>query len=123
MYLDELPEKKYLKAEFNFIDEIPLVTFSLYNPEGIEDSLYKTIHSHYERLNLLKRMREKSNENITDIIESIRTNYILNYDIEFLKKIIVDQETKIIVAYGFNYWKSVSTLSLIEYDEFWKKIL
>ena len=121
LYLDELPEKEYLRADFDFSDEIPLVTFSLHNPDNIEVNLYRTICSHYERLNLLERMREKSNEIVTEIICSLKTNYLLNNDTEILKNFINGEEKKNKNAYGYNYWKSTLRLSLIQYEEFWEK--
>lgn len=121
LYLDELPEKEYLKAEFDFRDEIPLVTFFLHNPNNIEANLYKTICNHYEKLNLLERMREKSNEIVTEIICSLKTIYLLNNDTKVLKSFINAEEKENKNAYGYNYWKSVLRLSLIQYDEFWEK--
>lgn len=123
LYLDELPEKEYLRAEFDFADEIPLVTFSLHNPDNIEVNLYRTICNHYGRLNLLERMREKSNEIITEIIRALKTNYKLNNDVEFLKTFIEDEEKENKDAYGFNHWKSILRLSIIQYAEFWKKYI
>jgi hypothetical protein len=119
LYLDELPDKKYLRAEFEFTDGIPLITFSLYNPDNIEEPLYKIICNHYRRLNLLERMRERSREIITELIRTIKTYYMLNSNIEKVKKAIKDEEQENKEAYGYNYWKSVLRLSLIEYDFFW----
>lgn len=120
LYFDELPEKEYLKADFDFTDDIPMVTFSLHNPENIEEPLFKTISNHYRKLNLLERMRAASEDKITDIIISIEESFSLNNDIEFLKRTIIESETKYKKAYGFNHWKSVLKLSLIKYDEFWE---
>ena len=121
LYLDELPEINYLKAEFEFTDEIPLVTFSLYNFGLIDRITFRTISNHFERLDLLERMREKSNEIVTEIINSLKTNYRLKNDVEELKIFIEEEELENKEAYGFNYWKSVLKLSLIQYDEFWEK--
>lgn len=121
LYLDELPNKKYLKAEFDFDGNIPLVTFSLYNPENIDVNDFRTIKNHYERLKLLERMRVKSDEVITEIINALKTHYKKDSDIESLKNFIEDEENDNKEAYGYNYWKSVLRLSLIQYDEFWEK--
>ncbi|SIT13307.1 hypothetical protein SAMN05421786_106130 [Chryseobacterium ureilyticum] len=123
LYLDKLPSKKYLKADFDFSDDIPLVTFNLYNPEDIGASLHKTISNHYGRLDLLERMRLKSNEVITEIIKPIKGYYRFNKDIEEIKKFLREEEIEIQEAYGFNYWKSVLRLSLIENTEFWEKYI
>ncbi|WP_312765772.1 hypothetical protein [Epilithonimonas sp.] len=123
LYLDELPNKKYLKADFDFNNDIPMVTFTLCNPEIIEISIFKTISNHYERLNLLERMREKSNEIITEIINSLKTYHKINSNIESLKNFIEDEENENKEAYGYNYWKSVLRLSLIQYEEFWNKFI
>lgn len=60
--------KKIEIDDFDFTNDIPLVTFSLYNPDDIDHIDFRTIQNHYGRLNLLERMREKSNEIITEII-------------------------------------------------------
>ncbi|WP_407484520.1 HNH endonuclease [Elizabethkingia miricola] len=119
LYLDELPEKKYLKVKFDFNDDIPLITFSLCNPDNIDESLYKIICNHYRRLNLLERMRERSREIITELIRTIKTYYSLNPNIEKVIQVIKDEEKENKEAYGYNYWKSALRLSLIEYDFFW----
>lgn len=123
LYLDELPNKKYLKAEFDFGDNIPLVNFSLYNPERIDSVDFRTIQNHYEKLNLLERMRAKSDEVVTEIINTLKTYYRINSDIKSLKNFIKVEEGENKEAYGYNYWKSVLRLSLIQYDEFWEKYI
>jgi len=123
LYLDELPEKKYLKADFDFSNDVPLVTFDLYNPEDIEPSLYRTISNHYGRLDLLERMRFKSNEIITEIIKPIKRYYHFSHDIDEIKKFLREEELEFQEAYGFNYWKSILRLSLIEKTDFWEKYI
>ena len=123
LYLDELPNKKYLIADFDFKDNIPMVTFSLGNPENIDNRTYEIIESHFSRLDLLRRMRERSNEKITDIINAIKGNYKLNSDIDSVKSAIRETEENNKKVYGYNHWKSVLILSIIEKDEFWNKFI
>ena len=123
LYLDELPNKKYLIADFDFKDNIPMVTFSLGNPENIDNRTYEIIESHFSRLDLLRRMRERSNEKITDIINAIKGNYKLNSDIDSVKSAIRETEENNKKVYGYNHWKSVLILSIIEKDEFWDKFI
>ena len=122
LYLDELPNKKYLIADFDFKDNIPMVTFSLGNPENIDNRTYEIIESHFSRLDLLRRMRERSNEKITDIINAIKGNYKLNSDIDSVKSAIRETEENNKKVYGYNHWKSVLILSIIEKDECWNKL-
>ena len=123
LYLDELPNKKYLIADFDFKDNIPMVTFSLGNPENIDNRTYEIIESHFSRLDLLRRMRERSNEKITDIINAIKGNYKLNSDIDSVKSAIRETEENNKKVYGYKHWKSVLILSIIEKDEFWNKFI
>ena len=123
LYLDELPNKKYLIADFDFQDDIPMVTFSLNNSENIDSRTYEVIESHFIRLDLLKRMRKESNEKITDIINAIKGSYKLNSDIDSVKSAIRETEENNKKAYGYNHWKSVLILSIIEKDEFWDKFI
>jgi hypothetical protein len=118
-----LPNKKYLIADFDFKDNIPMVTFSLGNPENIDNRTYEIIESHFSRLDLLRRMRERSNEKITDIINAIKGNYKLNSDIDSVKSAIRETEENNKKVYGYNHWKSVLILSIIEKDEFWNKFI
>ena len=123
LYLDELPNKRYLMANFDFQNDIPMVTFSLGNTEKIDNSTYEIIESHFSRLDLLRRMRERSNEEITNIINTIRGYYNLNSDIDTIKSVITKIEEDNKEAYGYNYWKSVLILSIIEKEEFWDKFI
>ena len=123
LYLDELPNKRYLMADFDFQDDIPIVTFCLGNPENIDSRTYEIIKSHFSRLDLLKRMGERSNEEITNIINTIKGDYRLNSDISSIKSTITETENENKKAYGYNYWKSVLKLSIIEKDEFWDKFI
>lgn len=123
LYLDELPEKEYLKAKFVFNDDVPMVTFTLANDEMINEELFNTISNHYKRLNLLERMRAVSNERITDIINSIKRSFKINNDINTLKKFIIEEEMENKSSYGYNHWKSVLVLSLISYNDFWNKYI
>ena len=100
-----------------------MVTFSLGNPENIDNRTYEIIESHFSRLDLLRRMRERSNEKITDIINAIKGNYKLNSDIDSVKSAIRETEENNKKAYGYNHWKSVLILSIIEKDEFWNKFI
>lgn len=63
-------------------------------------------------------MRERSREIITELIRTIKTYYSLSPNIEKVIKVIKDEEQENKEAYGYNYWKSVLRLSLIEYDFF-----
>jgi len=123
LYIDILPEKQYLKADFDFNDDIPVVTFSLHNPDGIEESIFKKIYNHYNKLNLFERMRAVSEDKITDIILSIQDCVDLNSDKDFVINTIRESEMKFKKTYGFNHWRSVLKLSLIEYDVFWEKFI
>ena len=124
LYLDDLPDEQYLFVKFNF-DENNEIDFEYFldNKFEINTITYALIESHFEKLHLLDRMRLKANEDYSEIENLIlsRLNNLsldLIFD-EFRKNIINDKK-----AYGFNHWKCVLKLALIDdirYKKYIKK--
>ena len=114
LYLDNLPDEQYLFVNFDF-DENNEIDFEYFldNKYEINVKTYKLIESHFNKLHLLERMRLKANEDYSEIENSILSGLNnLSIDLivdEIRKNIINDQK-----AYGFNHWKCVLKLALID---------
>jgi len=114
LYLDELPKEQYLFVKV-YLDEYNEIDFHYYLENignKISSALYSVIASHYNNLHLFERMRLKSIESISELenkiitfrsrlsIDEIITDLTLNADL--------DKE-----AYGYNHWKSILELTLL----------
>ncbi|PKQ69039.1 hypothetical protein BZG01_01670 [Labilibaculum manganireducens] len=122
LYLDNLPNEQYLFVKFEFDDnnEIDFEYF-LFNKYEINVDTFALIKSHFEKLYLLERMRLKANEDYSEIenlilcgLNKLSIDFIFD---EIKQNIINDQK-----AYGFNHWKCVLKLALINDDRFKKYI-
>lgn len=113
LYLDNLPEDQYLFVNLDFDEnnEIDFV-YELENKNEIEANTFALIQSHYNKLHLLERMRLSANEVYSEIENLILVGLDrLNIDIIFedIKENISNDQK----AYGFNHWKCVLKLALI----------
>jgi len=120
LYLDLLPNERYLKTNLTFDDDILRIDFSLLNP-GIDPILYKRISYHYSQLELAKRFRLESDKVVTELINTVKpVSHILTKDQIVL--ITLETERKNREAFGYNYWKSILKTDLIQRDEFFDLI-
>jgi hypothetical protein len=69
LFLDDLPQSQYLHVEFG---DNWLPRFRLEQPEAVPDNIFNLIERHYERLDLLTRFRDSSNEIISSLRSTIK---------------------------------------------------
>lgn len=111
LYLDELPEEQYLFVEIDDIGDTIKLTYSLMNLNNIDINLFRLIRNHYINLDLLKRFNENSHNVISELIISI--NSYRNLNINEIKEIIQTNCEQEKLIYGFNYWKIILKLALV----------
>tara|TARA_R110001592_G_scaffold77695_4_gene233743 strand:+ start:836 stop:1657 length:822 start_codon:yes stop_codon:yes gene_type:complete len=113
LYSETIPNSQYL-----FVDIVSKTefTFELKNISNIDLNLFKVIESHYNKLNLLQRFREDSDEVISELdilISSFRDS--INDDKELLK-FIKNHYLKIEARDGVNNWRVVLVKAMINSD-------
>lgn len=121
LYLDKLPEIRYLKIDLalddnNLID----VTFKL-DLEAIPVEYRLLIKNQYEKLNLFDRMKKASNEVITYTENSLR-QWGKKLPLDIVIETIVEQTNDERKIFGFNHWKSLLTSDLAQSDLFHQSI-
>ena len=79
LFLDDLPHSQYLYVSFG-ANWLP--SFYLKQPEGVPDTVFNRIESHYERLDLLKRFSDGSNNIISSLRSTIRAFSIADVEVE-----------------------------------------
>lgn len=110
LYSDVIPNSQYLYVNIESKTEF---TFELKNVSKIDLNLFKVIESHYDRLDLLQRYREGSDEVISELeilISSAR--YSISDDKELLN-FIINHYSKIEVRDGVNNWKVVLVKAML----------
>lgn len=115
LYLDELPHEQYLFVDV-FMDPYNEIDFHFFlnNIDSrIDPELYSVIENHFAKLHLFERMRLKCIEYISELETKILVfKPRLSID-EIISDLIVaankDKE-----AYGFNHWKCILEITLLE---------
>lgn len=118
LYLDDLPNVQYLFVNLQFNNDLITAQFYLKNSPDIEPNFYDLIESHYSRLQLYSRFELSSNETISSLDNTIRNSIENGIPINTIKKIAVEKSNQDRDAYGFNYWKSILELTLLNNNQF-----
>lgn len=119
LYLDLLPDEQYLFVE---IDSELNLNYKIVNSGSIQHDLFEIISSHYNKLELLKRFSENSYSIISELETEIK-NYFKFLSLDTIKNIIKDSCGDIQKQRGFNYWKVVLKLELIESESFMNRFI
>jgi len=110
LFLDDLPQSQYLHVEFG---DNWLPRFRLEQPDGVPDNLFNLIERHYEKLGLLTRFRDSSNE----IISSLRST-IKVFGGAGIKDKIEELCLELEPVLGYNHRQVVLTRALGSSDDF-----
>jgi 5-methylcytosine-specific restriction endonuclease McrA len=117
LYLDQLPKEQYLFVDIKFSGEDIDLTYNLKNNYGIDSTIFELIVNHYNKLNLLQRFKENSDAIVSEFEISIKS-YMKRLSIGEIKQTIIEKNEDYKKVYGYNYWKSILEMSLINNDEF-----
>jgi len=122
LYIDTLPTEQYLFVDIQIQNDELQLTYDVKNINNIDTELYSLIKTHYTKLNLCKRFEENS-----DIIVSELENEINEYkevvSLMDIKSIIGNKCNKDKELLGFNYWKAILKLALINDDEYMRRFI
>lgn len=103
-YLDPIPNVEYLSCSIEFEERVPCAIYRISNDHEIDDTLFTTIEKHYEKLDLLNRFSESSNDEITNTLDSIHsfTDNPSHEEIISMLNVNYSKKTR---RYGVNHWK------------------
>lgn len=118
LYLDDLPNVQYLFVNLQFNNDLITAQFYLKNSLYIEPHFYDLIESHYSRLQLCSRFELSSSETISSLDNTIRNSIENRIPINTIKKIAIEKSNQDRDAYGFNYWKSILEITLLNNNQF-----
>lgn len=106
-YTDSLPEATYLYATMHELSGYNAVgaTFTLVRPNAIENLAWALIQSHFERLRLLDRYNDLSNDEIAEILADSRI--YLNSGGQNVRAFLTSQAADREDAHGKNHWRAV----------------
>lgn len=107
LYLDNIPDVKYLYVTVNMVNGLPDATFEVKRPIGATDAIFDKIENHYSKLKLCsKKFVEKTYDALSELRSSLRPAYEKLSEAqakESMMETVVEWKRK----YGQNYWKAV----------------
>lgn len=112
-YLDTLPSIQYLFVNIDSSESTINVCYYLENKGNIENGIFEKITNHYERLDLLNRFKENSHSIISELDNEIK-NFSKLLPINKVIETIVETCNDNRKTFGFNNWKIVLKLALVE---------
>ena len=110
LYYDTLPNVQYLNCMITFNAAVPRVIYTI-NHAVIPLPFRNTIVSHYGVLLLTERYREKSNSEITDVLNSIVPLVGILTRAQIQAHLIAEA-TSMQAIRGLNYWRAILKLAL-----------
>lgn len=121
-YFDEIPMEKLLYAylEYTKDDLIPNIFFKLIRNKRVDDSAFRRIRSHFDRLHLLSRYADIVNEEYTNIFQSARI-HIERCSEESYKESLLEIKESMENRYGINYWKVALYEAIAHSDDFFSR--
>lgn len=122
LFLDILPPEQYLFAEVTVNGNDIDVKYTIENRNGTDAILFNIIQSHYNRLHLPKRFSENYEDVITELINSILSVKGKLSKAE-IKETSIEKAERDLNKFGYNYWKAITTIALLNSDDFFEYAL
>jgi 5-methylcytosine-specific restriction endonuclease McrA len=120
-YYDVLPAQQYLFCTIIYRRGTPIIDYSLNNPGGINPNLFRIITRHYERLNLIERFKKNTNNEVTNIINSL-TPLVTSHSLAQASNYLLNDVIVMKSSFGNNYWKAILKEKLATTPQFLSRI-
>jgi hypothetical protein len=106
LYYDNLLSERYLNVSISYKDDVPSAEYSLIQPIGISDSQFSLIQSHYTKLKLLERFRNRSPEVLSETQSSIKTHIKAKSNKRVIQ-FLLEEAQRLRDRFSNNHWKVV----------------
>jgi len=117
LYLDLLPDERYLFTNIHFAHNTFEVEFYLQNRYGIDGTLYELLESHYSRLHLCRRFSENLDKVITPFVNTIKPHLKILPLPDIIDNAL-ETERLNRLAFGSNFWESILKIDLLANQDF-----
>lgn len=108
LFLDELPNVRYLFVQTHIKDGVPVFKFFIDNRNCIENNLYRKIEKHYSTLDLCNVFADNSDDVVDDLAFQFKS--VPGLPEEQIRNMFVKQAELWQAKFGYNYWKSALVL-------------
>lgn len=121
-YFDPVDEERFLFCNINYVDMIPVPTFTL-NFSRTNKVFAEIVSNHFKQLHLMDRYEKESKDVITNVISDIQRNIRLGFTRDELNRadtsrMLFEHAKSLREQYGQNYWKAAVIESLGENEAF-----
>lgn len=115
-FSDEIPDATFVTITLHEEDAMTGVgaTFSLARPDGVEAPTWALIKSHFDRLHLLDRYAELSNDEIAEMLSDCRI--FLDAGGPDVRQFLSHRAQERFGIHGRNHWRAVLMQALAEHE-------
>jgi hypothetical protein len=106
LYYDNLLSERYLNVSISYKGDVPVAEYSLIPPLGVSNTQFRLIQSHYTKLQLLERFRNRSPEVFSETQSSIKT-HIKAKSNERVIQFLSEEAQRLRDRFSNNHWKVV----------------
>jgi len=115
-YSDTIPETQYLKVSLTSIGDAYAATYTLEQPNTVNNNDWELIVRHYTKLDLLQKYKDNTNDEIVEILD----NCVAHIEDgggsarSFLRRMANAEQNR----FGTNHWRSILKLELANNQSF-----
>lgn len=115
-YIDDIPDIQFLYAYPKLVKGDLDVTFEIHFPHGYDVTLKERLENHFEKLKLLKRYRENSDDKISELANNIENSTDFSIGDKIIKEIIKKNAHEMQKRLGVNYWVAILNIACVSDD-------
>lgn len=113
-YIDDIPDIQFLYAYPRIVDGHLDVTYEIHFPLGYNKLLKDRLENHFDKLELLKRYRDNSDDKISELANNIKNASGFSIGDEIIKEIIKKNAHEMQKQFAVNYWVAILNIACVD---------
>lgn len=122
-YNDLVPQELFLHCDLNFNGIIPILSFRLNFPDGIDVAKQQLIERHFTRLDLINRYNEAAPKILSDIDTDFKSLEGITPTLIQARTFLNKKANELSMKCGANYWYAIGYRTLGASDQYINNLL
>lgn len=118
LYIDEYPLEQFLFVDVNLVNGNPIIKYHINNLNGINPRLYQIIENHFERIKLINKYNDKTNNIYTRIHNMYLGKAVYSGKPKLIKQDLLIDAQNHFNSFGRNHYEGVLIDALANNDDF-----
>lgn len=115
-YIDDIPDVQFLYAYPKIGHRGLDITYEIHFPPDYDMTLKDRLENHFEKLELLKRYQENSDDKISELACQIKFSAEYSIKDDIVKEIVIKKANEMQKQLGTNYWVAILNIACVSDD-------